>query len=96
MAKALAWFIWSVPAAVGLVTLLFLVGASSAVPGVAMGLVMLIALAAAGLCLGGSLWLMLRRNYGAAILLVCMLLPMTFALGIGLEEAQLWMKEKGR
>ncbi len=93
-ASVLEWIVWSVPAGIGLLVLAFLIAASSAVPGVSMVLVLVIALAAAGACIGMSVWLMLRGRFGFALILACALIPMMFVLGIGIEEAQLWLRQR--
>lgn len=89
MATGIAWTIWSIIAIGGLCVELFLVFASTAVPGASMFWVVLIAIVSVGACVGLSLRLMLRRNFGVGILLACLLLPLTFTLGIGLEKSEL-------
>ena len=93
---ALLWVAWALPTVPGVLVLLFLVAASSAASGASMPVVISIALASAGTCIGGSIWLMLRNRLVLALLLACFLLPMTFMIGIGVEEAQQWLQKRGK
>lgn len=85
---AIAWILWGGIATIGLCVLLFLVLASTAAPGASMVRVVLIAFVATGICIGVSLWLMLRKSFVVGILLACLLIPLTFIIGIGLEEIE--------